>query len=336
MFARIFFLLSRDRENIIYRSVKGQSIIELVVALGIFIILVGSISGMALGSFVSLERGSEVNRASGLADEGAEATRAIKERAWNELVYSQSGLEIEEGEWRLKGEGTEDALGNYARVLQLTAIYRDESDNIISASAPEAVLDIMSKQARVSVSWDIPNGQTNEVKREFILTNWDASSWVQEDWSGGGLQSVWELTNKYLSDDGNLEISVAGELSLLETATSVYAISGSLISSAFNSESESNFDALDWEESLPSSCLGCDIKLQIKTAPDAEGMPGTWSLTWCGPEGEDGDASDYFSAPRAALIHGDHNTDQWIQYKIIITGDSLLTPTVSNISVFYR
>ena len=150
------------------------------------------------------------------------------------------------------------------------------------------------------------------------------------------MQSACAQIDRYLSDDCNFEISVTSELSLVETATSVYAISGYLISSAFNSGSESNFDALDWEEDLPPSCSGCDTKLQIKTAPDVEGIPGAWSPTWCGPEGEDGDASDYFFAPRAALIHSDHNTDQWIQYKIIITGDSLFTPTVSKISVFYR
>ena len=36
------------------------------------------------------------------------------------------------------------------------------------------------------------------------------------------------------------------------------------------------------------------------------------------------------------LIHFSHNGDGWIRYKIILLGNSLSTPELNNISIFYQ
>ena len=43
------------------------------------------------------------------------------------------------------------------------------------------------------------------------------------------------------------------------------------------------------------------IKLQIKTAPDSGGSPGTWTPTWSGPEGNDGDETDFFTISKGEI-----------------------------------
>jgi len=111
-----------------------------------------------------------------------------------------------------------------------------------------------------------------------------------------------------------------------------YATLGTLESSAFNAGSSSSFNIIEWDE-VPYA--NGSIKLQIKTAPDNGGAPGAWSATWCGPDGEDGDETDYFTVSSGEVIHPDHNGDQWIKYLVTITGDGAGTPILEEVRFYY-
>ncbi|MBU1118375.1 hypothetical protein KKH43_00650 [Patescibacteria group bacterium] len=110
-----------------------------------------------------------------------------------------------------------------------------------------------------------------------------------------------------------------------------YSPSGTYESSDFGTAS--NFNLIKWTETVPPST---DLRVQIKTAPDASGSPGAWSPTWCGPEGEDGDETDYFTNPAGELIHPDHIGDNWIKYKLSLTGPGSDTPILADITVNYK
>ncbi len=110
-----------------------------------------------------------------------------------------------------------------------------------------------------------------------------------------------------------------------------YKLSGYLISSAFNSGSFSRFNSISWLETIPTEAE--NIKFQIKTASDVGGSPSEWSLTWSGPEGEDGDETDYFEAASGETIHLDHWGDQWIKYKVILTGNGNNTPILHEVAI---
>lgn len=121
------------------------------------------------------------------------------------------------------------------------------------------------------------------------------------------------------------------------TATVNYALSGTYVSSPFNTGAPSIFNAIEWSWNKTSAgCAGCTLRLQIKTAPDAGGSPGTWSATWCGPEGEDGDETDYFTVASGELISTDHNNDQWIKYRAEFAGDGHNTPILSEVRINYK
>ncbi len=116
-----------------------------------------------------------------------------------------------------------------------------------------------------------------------------------------------------------------------------YPITGTYISSAFNTGAPSVFNVIEWSESKTNPlCALCNIKLQIKTAPDSGGLPGAWSATWCGSEGEDGDETDYFIVSSGELIHTDHNWDQWIQYRVTLESDGVDTPILEKIGINYK
>ena len=83
---------------------KGQSLLELIIALAIFSIIVISIATTSLGGYTGLIRGGEYLRASAFSQEGIEAIRSIRDRAWNELIYSggaTAGIEISGNQWIL-------------------------------------------------------------------------------------------------------------------------------------------------------------------------------------------------------------------------------------------
>lgn len=111
-----------------------------------------------------------------------------------------------------------------------------------------------------------------------------------------------------------------------------YSTLGTLESSAFDTGSSSSFNIIEWDET---PYAGGDIKLQVKTAQDSGGSPINWSPTWCGPEGEDGDETDFFTDPSGEIIHPDHNTDQWIKYFVTMTSDGGGTPVLEETRVYY-
>ena len=111
-----------------------------------------------------------------------------------------------------------------------------------------------------------------------------------------------------------------------------YQLSGTYESSDFGPQA--NYNLLKWTQTLPGPAY--DFKVQIKTAPDSGGSPGAWSPTWCGPEGEDGDETDYFTDPNGEIINPDHIGDNWIKYKLTLTGDGANTPVLEDITVNYK
>ncbi|HMB65819.1 MAG TPA: hypothetical protein VKO42_02995, partial [Patescibacteria group bacterium] len=168
---------------------------------------------------------------------------------------------------------------------------------------------------RVRAIYHNDNSALNSINYQATSSYYISSS------DGGG---SWDTTNPNYDIGG------------FRMASTLYKTSGYLISSAFDAGTPANFNALDWSGQTPVCSPACEIKAQIRTAPDSSGFPGAWSATWCGPEGEDGDESDYFTVGAGELIHTDHNNDQWIKYKVFLSGDSAETPILEDINIFYK
>ena len=71
---------------------KGQSLLEVIVAMAIFALISAAMITLSLGGFTALEQGGEHTEAKALAQEGIEAVRAIRDSAWNELIYTTSSV----------------------------------------------------------------------------------------------------------------------------------------------------------------------------------------------------------------------------------------------------
>lgn len=109
-----------------------------------------------------------------------------------------------------------------------------------------------------------------------------------------------------------------------------YATSGYYVSSIFDATAGATWDFISWTETLPA---GTDIQVQIRTAATAGGIPGA---EWSGPEGKDGDETDWFTEATGEVIHPDHDGDRFIQYRVYFTGPGTDTGVLEDISVEYE
>ena len=106
---------------------KGQSILEVIIAMAIFAMVSSAMVSLIVGSFSGLEQGGEHTRAEALAQEGIEAVRSIRDRAWNENTYSTSSVVVSGSEWIFDGEGTTEAIGQFTRTISFEDVCRDVS-----------------------------------------------------------------------------------------------------------------------------------------------------------------------------------------------------------------
>ena len=194
---------------------QGVSMLGIILALGIYAIMSSAIVSLMLGSFAGIMRSEQWIEGNVLAQEGYEAVRSIRDRAWNELVLNESAIATNTEGWIFTGEGTIEQIGDFTRTITFSDICRDSSDSM--AICPSEYLDVQSKKIDVKVVWPIAalgGNATSSAEYSSYLNNWEGPNWLQTDWSEGDGQSVWFNESKYLQDDTNFLITDVGEIKL--------------------------------------------------------------------------------------------------------------------------
>ena len=125
-----------------------------------------------------------------------------------------------------------------------------------------------------------------------------------------------------------------------------YAYSTTLTSSAYNTATADNLlDIFSWVEQLPANT---DIRIQLRSAPDNAGVPGTWT-DWVGPDSTSNsywNSAETFSGGGCTgvstisctgllVFFRDAINDQWMQYKITLTSAGDATPRLSEMNLGY-
>ncbi len=198
------------------KSQSGQSVLEIIIAVAIFGLVAGTLISYVMGGDQALNQGGEQTKAAALAQEGMEAARSIRDYAWNNLVYNQSGVSTSSNGWVFDGEGTSDSTNEFTRTITFANICRSNTVGLHQIVAcPGDYTDVESKLVTVTVSWPVRPGVNDSVQRISYLTNWKSVDWTQSDWSGGSGQSIWSVANKFDSSDGNINFSgTPGQISL--------------------------------------------------------------------------------------------------------------------------
>ncbi len=148
----------------------------------------------------------------------------------------------------------------------------------------------------------------------------------QTDWSGGSGQNSYTQTNKYWSNDGNIDDSVSpGEITL-KNAFGTYNPSGYIESSTMDTGSPSNFYTFTWSPTDQSPLVGAgSVKFQVATNATITSTT-TWSF-----KGPDSTAGTYYTIPNTTLSVV-HNNDQFLRYRTYLsTATATVTPNVSDV-----
>lgn len=149
------------------------------------------------------------------------------------------------------------------------------------------------------------------------------SVWVQSSWTGGGGQANWSATNKYFSDDGNIDVSTLPTGVRLKKVSSKYVASGQLDSSSFDTgTSLTNYTILTWQPT--SQDPATTLKFQVAVNNDNA----TWNYV-----GPDGTSSTYFTTPGVDMGSALDN-NRYVRYRVYLsTTNNTKTPVLTSMNV---
>lgn len=131
---------------------KGQSLIEVILALAIFILGVAAIGTLVLDASVSAQQGIDQTKGLLLAREGIEAVRSMKDNDFDNLDLGTHGLSLSSSKWVLSG--TSDNTDNATRTITISTVNAD------------------TKKIESTVSWISFARHTNSVTLTEYLTDW--------------------------------------------------------------------------------------------------------------------------------------------------------------------
>jgi len=154
------------------KSQAGLSIIEIIIAIALFVIISASSVGAVLGSFSTSRLGDEQNLANAIAAEGIEAVESIRNQDWFNLTNGSHGLTLSGSTWIFSGASDIDGSGKFTRVITISDISRDLNGDIVTSGG---TVDPNTKKVVSTVSWDFTPTRNNSVVAEAYLTNWQLS-----------------------------------------------------------------------------------------------------------------------------------------------------------------
>ena len=157
----------------------GQGLLEIIIAMAVFGIIASALASLSLGGFKGLTQGGQRTAAEIFAQQGMEAVRAIRDRAWNENISGPTGVQIQTNQWRFSGTQDVTPPPVYTRIIRFNPVCRNPASVVVACTQAGAVSDIQSREVVVSVTWTTPYGAANMVEKRALITNWNSREWQE-------------------------------------------------------------------------------------------------------------------------------------------------------------
>jgi len=139
---------------------SGQSLVELLIAMGIFVLAVTAITWLILDVFLADRTGRERTVATFLAKEGIEAAKSIRDSNWDSLSVGSHGLGTSGNSWIF--QGIEEDISNHLK---------EGKRKIIVESVDED-----RKQVTSQITWTLTEARPQNVSLVTYLTNWSVAA----------------------------------------------------------------------------------------------------------------------------------------------------------------
>ncbi|KKR78339.1 MAG: hypothetical protein UU23_C0001G0103 [Candidatus Curtissbacteria bacterium GW2011_GWA1_40_9] len=168
---------------------RGQSLIEILVAIGLTAVLLpGLLTGFVASREGKAQEGQRL-QATALLRETEEAIRSVRDASWSNISTKNGTYhpEISANAWTLVSEP--QYTGQFTRSVAISDVQRDPSGNIVTSGG---TVDTSSKRAVSTVSWTTPMASsissTNYLERYKGNTAWLQTT--QSDFNAGNLSST--------------------------------------------------------------------------------------------------------------------------------------------------
>ncbi|MBI5222370.1 MAG: prepilin-type N-terminal cleavage/methylation domain-containing protein [Candidatus Magasanikbacteria bacterium] len=145
---------------------RGFSLVEALLSVALFALLVTALVGAVIYGRESTAVAGARARAIGIAEEGLEASRNIRDNNFGELTDGNHGLTISANQWFFSG--TSDTVDSFTRQVAISTPSTDR------------------RQTVSTVTWQQTPSRTGSVALTTYHTNWRASS-------GGGASTCLEF-----------------------------------------------------------------------------------------------------------------------------------------------
>jgi hypothetical protein len=146
---------------------RGQTLIEVVIAVSVFLIISSATVVTILGSLVNSRLARDESAASFYAMQGLEASDSIRNREWGNLTDGDYGISSLSGVWEFVGSS--DSLGKFTRVVRVEPVMRGENGDIVVSGGSN---DVNSKKVVSTVTWNFVPFKLTIVEMSKVFTNW--------------------------------------------------------------------------------------------------------------------------------------------------------------------
>lgn len=174
-----------------WRNNKGQSILEIILAIGMFTLIASSVVVLYLSSASANLRDIEKLQADMFLQEGFEAVRSMRDYDYNSITNGDHGLTNSNGYWEFLG--TLDVSSQYTRVMTVEDVERDDACAIVGSGGE---IDSNSKKITGTITWDLEDGNTVSTSAVSYINKWT-------DWTGCGESSCLDIDSSGAFLTGN-------------------------------------------------------------------------------------------------------------------------------------
>jgi len=146
---------------------KGFSLVELVMAIAIFMIYAGGLTIAATGSHLTRLENAKFVQANFYFEEAWEAIKTIRNNNWSAITNGSHGLSSSGGSWTFSGGF--DTYDGFSRLVTVSDVRRGPSGDIVLSGG---TVDPDTKLIAIEVTWSPVPTKNLSMNAQSYLTNY--------------------------------------------------------------------------------------------------------------------------------------------------------------------
>ncbi len=163
------------------KNKKGFSLIELLVAVGVFMIIVSSVAVFSVDAFRGLRNVQNRLKASLYTQEVINGIALIKNDSWTTILNNTNmgAMHLSFGSNKYSIVSGTDIKDGVTYSFTIESVYRDSSNNIVAQGTAGATLDTHTRLIRTSATWVDIGGQNQTSTSTSYVNDWKTKKWFQ-------------------------------------------------------------------------------------------------------------------------------------------------------------